>query len=49
MVFVDGEGAIGFGAFALGNFEVVEQIHGGDAERFVLGFDASFHVGFQII
>jgi hypothetical protein len=49
MIFVDGEGAIGFGTLALGDFEVVAQIYGGDAERFVLGFDSSFHVGFQII
>ena len=43
------EGAIGFGAFAFGDFQFVAQVHGGDAEEFVIGFDAAFDVGFEMI
>jgi hypothetical protein len=43
------EGAIGFGAFAFGDFQFVAQVHGGDAKEFVIGFDAAFDVGFETI
>jgi hypothetical protein len=44
-----GEGAVGFGAFAFRDFQFVTQVHGGDAEEFVIGFDAAFDVGFEMI
>jgi hypothetical protein len=43
------ESAIGFGAFAFGDSQFVTQIYGGDAEEFVIGFDAAFNVGFEMI
>jgi hypothetical protein len=43
------EGAIGFGAFAFGDFQFVAQVHGGDAKEFVIGFDAAFDVGFEVV
>jgi hypothetical protein len=43
------ESAIGFVAFAFGDFQFVAQVHGGDAEEFVIGFDAAFDVGFEVV
>ena len=43
------EGAVGFGAFAFRNFQLVAQVYGGDAKEFVIGFDAAFDVGFEVI
>jgi hypothetical protein len=43
------EGAIGFGAFALRDFQLVAQLDGGDAEKLVIGFDAAFDVGFEVV
>jgi hypothetical protein len=43
------EGAVGFGAFAFGDFQFVAQVYGGDAEEFVIGFDAAFDVGFEMV
>jgi hypothetical protein len=43
------EGAIGFGALAFWDFQFVTQFHGGDAKQFVIGFDAAFDVGFEVI
>jgi hypothetical protein len=44
-----GEGAVGFGAFAFRDFQLVAQVYGGDAKEFVIGFDAAFDVGFEMI
>jgi hypothetical protein len=41
--------AVGFGAFALRDFQFVAQIYGGDAEEFVIDFDASLDVGLEVI
>jgi hypothetical protein len=49
MVFMVGEGAVCFGAFAFGNFQLVGQLYGGDAEEFVIAFDAAFDVGYQVV
>lgn len=49
MVFMVGEGAVRFGAFALGNFQLVAEVYGGDAEEFIVAFDAAFDVGYQIV
>ena len=38
-----------FGALALWDFQLVAQADGGDAEKFVVGFDAAFDVRFQMI
>jgi len=43
------ESAIGFGAFTFWNFQFVPKIYCGDAEEFVIRFDAPFHVRFQMI
>jgi hypothetical protein len=43
------EGAVGFGAFTFGDFQFVAQLHGGNAEESVIGFDAAFDVGFEMI
>jgi hypothetical protein len=43
------EGAVGFSAFTFGNFQLVAQVHGGDAEEFIIGFDAAFDFGFEMI
>jgi hypothetical protein len=43
------EGAVGFGALAFGDFQFVAQVYGGDAKEFVIGFDAAFDVGFEMI
>ena len=44
-----GEGAVRFSAFALGDFQLVAQIYGGDAEEFIIAFDAAFDVGYEIV
>ncbi len=49
IVFVIGEGAVGFGAFSFGNFEMVPQLDGRDAEGLLEAFDAPFDVSFQIV
>jgi hypothetical protein len=43
------EGAVGFGAFAFRDFQLVAQVYGGDAKAFVIGFDAAFDVGFEVV
>jgi len=43
------EGAVGFGAFAFWDFQFVTQFHGSDAEEFIIGFDAAFDVGFEVV
>jgi hypothetical protein len=43
------EGAVGFRAFAFGDFQFVAQLDGGYAEEFVIGFDAAFDVGFEMV
>ena len=49
VVLVMGQSAVGFGAFAFRDFQFVAQVHGRDAEEFVIGFDAAFDVGFEVI
>jgi hypothetical protein len=49
MVLMAGEGAVGFGAFAFGDFQPVAQIYGGDAKEFVIALDAAFDVGYQVV
>jgi hypothetical protein len=49
VVFVIGQGAIGFGFFPFGDFEVIAQFYGGDTEHFAVGFNASFDVRFEVI
>jgi hypothetical protein len=48
VVFVSGEGAVGFGFLSFGDFEAVAQFYGGKAKQLAIGFDAPFHVGFEI-
>ena len=36
-------------AFALGNFQFVAQVDGSDSEKLIIGFDAAFDVGFEMI
>jgi hypothetical protein len=43
------QGAVGFGAFAFRDFQFVAQVYGGDAKEFVIGFDAAFDVGFEVV
>jgi hypothetical protein len=43
------KGAVGFGTLAFGDFQFVAQVDGGDAKEFVIGFDAAFDVGFEMI
>ncbi len=43
------EGAVGFGTFAFGDFQFVAQVDGGNAEEFVIGFDAAFDVGLEVV
>jgi hypothetical protein len=47
--FVMRESAVGLGALAFGDFQLVTQVHGGDAKEFVIGFDAAFDVGFEMV
>jgi len=47
--FVVGEGAIGFGLFSLGDFQVILEINGRNAEEFSIFFDASFDIRFQFV
>jgi len=44
-----GERAVRLGSFSFGDFQLVTETHGREAEEFVVAFDAAFNLGFQII
>jgi hypothetical protein len=44
-----GKSAIRFRALAFWNFQLVAQVHRGDAEEFFLGLDAALDFGFQLV
>jgi hypothetical protein len=49
VVFVMGKGAVGFRALPFGNFQMVAQLNGRDAERLIIALDAPFDISFQIV
>jgi hypothetical protein len=49
LIFVMGEGAVRFGPFSFGDFQLVTKANGREAEKFVVAFDAAFNLGFQIV
>ena len=49
VVLVVRESSFGFCLFSLGNFQVIFEIYGRDAEDFSIFFDAPFDIRFQFI
>jgi hypothetical protein len=49
VVFVMRQSTVGFRALPFGNFQMVEQFYGRDAERLIITLDAPFDVSFQIV
>ena len=43
------ERAVGLRSFAARNFQPIFQVDRRDSKKFVVPFDASFHVGFQVV
>jgi len=44
-----GERAVRLGAFSFWDFQLVTKANGGEAEKFVVAFNAAFDLGLQII
>jgi hypothetical protein len=49
VVLVSGKGTVRFGFLSFGDFQAIAKLYSSETKHFAFRFDASFHVGFQIV